>query len=254
MVSRSTVTPTTTGNGYSTPIAISADGRRILIESQASDLISGGSDVNSRPDAFLFDRITNTMTLVSHVGGVPGTAANQLSRPRRLTPDGRFVLFYSTATDLVAGLVYTSIDATTFLFDADTGSVELVAHAPGQPTLAVDAAATPIDISDDGQLVLFDSASANVIAGGIDTNGLSNRFMLDRHTGLISLVDHAYGSDLRTGSGGVGGGGHVMTPDGSKVMLSSSSYDLAPDVSPQQGSGLVYIATRTAQLFADGFE
>src|SRR5512140_1709889 len=60
------------GNGDSVPAGISADGRYLLFESTAGDLVPG--DTNNASDIFLRDRVTGTTILVS--ARTNGTCAN----------------------------------------------------------------------------------------------------------------------------------------------------------------------------------
>ena len=84
------------GNGGSGGPAISADGRFVAFNSDATNLVPG--DTNGRTDVFVHDRQTGTTERVSAdsagVGGGSGAA---------LSADGRFVAFASYATNLVAG-------------------------------------------------------------------------------------------------------------------------------------------------------
>jgi Tol biopolymer transport system component len=54
---------------FSRDARISADGRYIAFTSPAADLIPGGTDTNRASDVFLYDQVTGTTTLVSHVAG-----------------------------------------------------------------------------------------------------------------------------------------------------------------------------------------
>src|SRR6185295_5363114 len=100
LVSRSTTGPTTTANDLSDPWALSSNGRIVLFRSYASDLTT--TDTNGTADVFLFDRVTGTVTLVSHSAAGPATAGNAASSPAALSANGRYVLFDSLASDLVA--------------------------------------------------------------------------------------------------------------------------------------------------------
>src|SRR5262245_15063693 len=81
---------------------ISSDGRYIAFSSDASNLVAG--DTNAVRDAFVRDRLTNTTTRVSvSSAGVQGNALSSVSDPSPMSADGRFVVFYSSASNLVAG-------------------------------------------------------------------------------------------------------------------------------------------------------
>src|SRR6476661_3251922 len=88
------------GNGYSYTPSISADGRFVAFYSDATNLVPG-DDTNSSRDILVRDRLTNTTTRVSVDS--TGNQANSSSFAPSISADGRFVAFYSEATNLVPG-------------------------------------------------------------------------------------------------------------------------------------------------------
>ena len=94
----------TFGNSYSP--SISANGRFVAFTSTASNLVPG--DTNKTNDIFVRDLLTNTTTRVS-VDSV-GNQANDASDRGSITPEGRFVVFYSFASNLVPGDTNNNID------------------------------------------------------------------------------------------------------------------------------------------------
>ena len=87
------------GNGDSLPIELSTNGQFALFESSASDLVPG--DTNNVTDVFVRDLVHETNILVSI--GTDGGCANGVSGESAMTPDGRYVAFASTASNLVPG-------------------------------------------------------------------------------------------------------------------------------------------------------
>ena len=91
------------GNGVSRSPVMTSDGRYVAFVSAATNLVAG--DTNGIPDVFVRDLQTGTTTLAS----VGATSTGSFILPSSsespdLTPDGRFVAFYSTATNLVPGV------------------------------------------------------------------------------------------------------------------------------------------------------
>ncbi|HSD00817.1 MAG TPA: hypothetical protein VLB81_00485, partial [Gaiellales bacterium] len=84
------------GNGPSVFDAISADGRFVLFDSWATNLIPG--DTNGVRDVFLRDRLLGRTTRISV--GPAGRQANAPSHGVAISSDGRVVLFESRATNL----------------------------------------------------------------------------------------------------------------------------------------------------------
>ncbi len=90
----------TQGNmGANSPPRISADGRFVTFQSNSSNLVPG--DTNGDTDAFVFDRQTDMIQLVSVASD--GTQGNASSGTPSISADGRFVGFQSYATNLVPG-------------------------------------------------------------------------------------------------------------------------------------------------------
>src|SRR5439155_4265113 len=89
------------GNGDSYWPAISADGRYVAFISDASNLVSG--DTNGVSDVFVHDRQTGTTQRVSvdSAGGQGNNTSGIFGIG--ISADGRFVMFDSEATNLVAG-------------------------------------------------------------------------------------------------------------------------------------------------------
>src|SRR6266542_272356 len=67
LISRADPSVALTGGGVLG--GISADGRFVVFSSTAKDLDHGQVDSNGASDIFLFDRLTGTQTLVSHIPG-----------------------------------------------------------------------------------------------------------------------------------------------------------------------------------------
>lgn len=90
------------GNGLSQHAVMTPDARYIAFSSASTDLVP--ADTNGIPDIFVRDRIAGTTTLAS-VGATTtlSTLLPSTSDSPVITPDGRFVAFYTLATNLVAG-------------------------------------------------------------------------------------------------------------------------------------------------------
>ncbi len=84
------------GNGDSIPVEISTNGQYALFESAASNLVPG--DTNNANDVFVRDLVSGTNILVSI--STNGGCANGVSGESAMTPDGRYVAFASTASNL----------------------------------------------------------------------------------------------------------------------------------------------------------
>ena len=163
--------------------AVSADGRFVAFESDASNLVGG--DTNGLNDIFVHDRQTGTTERVSVATG--GTEANGVSYTPAISADGRFVAFYSNATNLVGGDTNGTSDV--FVHDRQTGTTERVSVATGGAE--ANGGSSTAAISADGRFVAFHSDATNLVSG--DTNGARDIFVHDRQTGTTERVSVATG-------------------------------------------------------------
>ncbi len=210
-------------NGTNTTIAfsgaaISDDGRYVAFTSQASNLVA--NDTNAAGDVFVYDRWTRTTELVSVSSrGEQGNTYSDLSNVGAMSPDGRYVVFDSRASNLVAGDTNDAFDI--FLRDRVAGTTELisVSSAGTQGNGTSDVAA----VSADGRIVAFSSAATNLVRG--DGNGVSDLFVRDRVLGLtarVSVGSQGQESDGETKFMAISADGHTLTFDSNATNLVSS--------------------------------
>ena len=158
--------------------SISADGRYVAFDSAASTLVTG--DTNGALDVFVRDRQTGTTTRVSL--GRNGQQTNGKCYDPAISADGRYVAFYSNASNLVPGDTNRLIDV--FVRDRQAGTTTRVSvRSNGRQ--ANDRSYEP-SISADGRYVAFYSYASNLVRG--DTNRRSDIFVHDRRTGTTSRV------------------------------------------------------------------
>src|SRR5206468_7609555 len=112
------------------PPAISADGRFVAFESEASDLVT--DDTNFNADVFVRDLKAGKTTMASvNIAGTNGGNDNSGGfRVPVMSIDGRFVAFESDASDLVAndtnGLGSRNPVSDVYVRDLNTGTTTLV--------------------------------------------------------------------------------------------------------------------------------
>jgi Tol biopolymer transport system component len=205
--------------------SVSADGRYIAFVSDASNLAP--FDFNNGSDVFLRDTLTGTTTLVSRNFSGVGTA-NAASWSPSISRDGRFVAFYSDATDLQ--LVTPDVNGwwDTYLFDSQTGQITLVSlSSQGQQGNddSADGPAVPGSfpaVSSGGRYVVFESSASNLVAN--DTNGAMDVFMRDTLLGTTVRVS--------TSASGAQGNEYSRAPsmsaDGRYVAFGSRASNLVP--------------------------
>lgn len=144
-------------------------GRYVVFESHATNLVSG--DTNASVDVFLRDRDLGTTERISL--DATNTEANNNSFYSTLTPDARYVVFQSTATDIVTGDTNGVSDIFIRDLDTETNTRISVSDAGVQGNAV---SSTP-DITSDGRYVIFYSSASNLVSG--DTNGKQDVFVYD---------------------------------------------------------------------------
>jgi hypothetical protein len=152
-------------------VDLSSDGRYLAFSSNASNVVA--SDTNSVADAFVFDRTTAQTTRVS-VSSANGEGDGESIFPS-ISGDGRFVVFLSSATNLVAG--DTNGFADVFLRDRLLNTTERVS-VDASGTQANGASEFAPAISANGAVIAFDSVATNLVAN--DTNNASDIFVVNR--------------------------------------------------------------------------
>lgn len=165
------------GNHESRQGSISADGRFVAFNSDASNLLAG--DTNNSSDVFVRDTRTGRTTLVSVGRNGP---ANQGAYQPDISADGRQVAFTSGSTNLVAG--DTNNVADIFVRDVDAGRTQRVSLTVGGHQSAY--SSNDPAISADGRFVAF--ASNTEVA------------VRDRSTNRTRVVSHGVTVDPRSES------------------------------------------------------
>jgi hypothetical protein len=203
--------------GSSSSASISADGRYVVFTSEASNLVTG--DTNSAADAFVYDRVNKTTERVNVASD--GTQANaycMLGSSSSISADGRYVVFYSSASNLVPGDTNGAYD--TFVYDRESDMIERVSVS-NNGTQGNDGTWYP-SLSADGRYVAFASFASNLVPG--DTNGTADTFVYDRDSDTIELVNRA--ADGTQGNAYSIGG--LLSADGRYVAFRSSASNLVP--------------------------
>jgi Tol biopolymer transport system component len=158
---------------YTSPPAISSDGRFVTFMSQAENLV--GIDHNHMPDIFLHDRTSNTTELISVA--LTSSSGNADSYTPAVSADGRFVAFQSFASNLVQGDTNNALDV--FIRDRKLGVTELVSvtNSGAQGSDPHDYGFPGVSLSDDGRYVAF--SYQNLPVAGSPSTG-PNIYLRDR--------------------------------------------------------------------------
>ncbi|MGI9603460.1 MAG: TolB family protein, partial [Acidimicrobiales bacterium] len=212
-VSRVSVTPTAgvEPDGDSIDVVVSNNGQFAVYASYAENLVAG--DNNGEKDIFVRDNLNGTTELISR--STTGDPANGLSGQPDMTPDGRYVVYWSFADDIVAG--DTNGQADLFLHDRQLGTTEAVSVDSAGNIGAGNSLGG--SISDDGNRIVFYTTSELV---GSDTNNNFDVYQRDRSAGTTTLISRKAGSTQAAGSSF----DPVISPDGENVIWWSSSSEI----------------------------
>ncbi len=197
--------------------SISADGLRIVFYGGASNLVAG--DTNASADVFLRDLSTGVTERVSVDSS--GAEANASSSGGVISPDGRYVVFRSTASNLVAG--DTNGKADVFLRDRASGVTERIS-VDGNGAQSDGDSASPA-LTPDGRYVVFQSNATNLVAG--DTNGRWDIFVRDRLLGTTDRM--SVDANGAQGPADSGIQGPTISDDGRRIAFDSRARLAAAD-------------------------
>jgi Tol biopolymer transport system component len=172
----------------------SADGRWVLFEGSAPNLVPGQVDGNGGSDVFLYDHTTRKSLLVSHASASPALAGDGASYQSSLSADGRYVAFTSFATNLdpevtdfieQPGTGQRRFDV--FLFDRVTGKTRALSRSARHPGFTGNFDSSKPVISADGRWVAFLSSATDLVpASSIGTGGV---YLYDRVAGVLTRTN-----------------------------------------------------------------
>ena len=205
-----------------TSVQISGNGRFLTFATAATNLVQGAD--NGFSQIFVFDLFLGVLQLISiDTLGVQGDGD---STDGKITPDGRFVVFGSGASNFVMGDVNTIDDI--YLYDRSARTMERVTGAAGgtrpifshnanfvvfermaggfrqmfcrdraamvTALISFNAGALPGDgdstspsITGDGRFTVYQSDATDLVAG--DTNGFTDIFVFDAMTATITRIN-----------------------------------------------------------------
>ncbi|MFF9410553.1 TolB family protein [Streptomyces anandii] len=204
----------TPGDGDSMRPTLSADGRYVAFATAADNLVPGDTPAGTW-DTVVRDMATGTVVRTSAASD--GTAGNAASDGTQISADGRYVTFFSNATDLVEGDTNKKVDE--FLHDTVTGrTTRLSVTAAGIQSDQITIGGT---ISDDNRYVVLNSHATNLTADSPDTTQ-DHAYLQDLTTGALRLIDK--GADGVPAPGGTFWAS--ITGDGLHIPMSSSGPHL----------------------------
>lgn len=273
-------------NGNSSKPALSGNGRCVVFLSTAPNMVG---DVRQPPGLFLFDRFTGRTTRID--AGLGGARANAMPQNASISHNGRWIVFDSEASNLVAGdtnglpdvflydlwqnrLARVSVSDSGAQLDAassgasldDSGTQVAFVSRPrgfGPSTLYVrDRAAertreiakvsyvlSSALISGDASIVAFVSADDTLLPKGEDINRAADLFTVDvtnRSVRRVSVSDE--GDPVSTSVDPV----FTISGDGRTLAFSTSAHNLVANDSFGFGFSQVYLRRLDVDQDGDG--
>ena len=233
--------PNTFSGGVSNFGLSSDNGRYVAFTSFAPNIVA--NDTNSSPDVFIRDMDQGVTRLVSV--NAAGTASGALggSNLIDMTPDGRFVVFSSQATDLTAQTDANGFGQDIYVRDTVNNVTKLVSINTAGTTTG-NGTSGGGSITSDGRYVAFTSEASNLIA---NDNAIRDVFLRDLQAGTtIRLSTNAAG----TAGGDDGSDTALIHRGGRFVVFDTRATNLAPvpDVNSLSDIFLYDLQTGTKRL------
>lgn len=175
------------GDAPSDSPAVSADGRYVTFSSAATNLVPG--DTNGYSDIFLRDRVTGTVERIS-VSSTGGQANSSSALSGSVSPDGRYVTFTSSATNLAAG----DDSGTMHVYLRDRANMTTRRVSVSGTGAVGNGSSFGAAVSANGRFVAFGSLATNLVRG--DTNGVQDIFVRDVRHGTTRRVSVAQGGQV----------------------------------------------------------
>ena len=255
-------------NKSSASPSISADGRVVVFQSLASNLIAGDTNGSNDPSVFSYDIFVHNLesgrTIRVNVGEEL-QQANAGSLSPAISAGGTHIAFVSSASNLVVGDENASEDI--FVRDRVMSETTLASVATVFSRTGPGASDTgPLEslyfifspnrhvISSNGRYVAFSSRASTLVKG--DTNGLTDIFVRDRMLGRTKRVSVSTSGAQAKGNGDLLSQDPFLSGDGRFVVYTSLAANLVSRDTNQTSDIFVRdLATGTtsrASLAADG--
>ena len=217
------------GDSSSLSSAPSGNGKLIAFDSVATNLVA--SDTNATQDVFVRNKKTGQTSIMSVRSN--GAQANGPSSQPDISKGGRYVVFVSSATNLVGNDGNAAADI--FIRDRKKNKTKRVSTRSNGGE--ANGTSTQPSISADGRYVAFGSSASNLVSG--DSNGQFDIFVKNLKNGNVTRV-----SERSNGTqGNSTSSDPTISPDNKHVVFTSAATNLVPNDS--NGFADVFLHTRS---------
>ena len=210
---------------FSSNPSISSDGRLVTYTSQATNLVA--NDTNDVADVFLYNQQNASTTRVSVSS--QGAQANNRNDIAFLSADGRYVLFSSIASNLIAN--DTNDRGDLFLRNLSNNTTVRVsvrsngAQATGDTSLGV--------LSADNRYIAYVTFASDIVSG--DRNNNSDVFLRPTSSATTQLVSAAKQASQTAPGDSEAAREHGVSGDGSTVVFRSDASILVENDTNDRG-------------------
>jgi hypothetical protein len=189
---------------------ISADGNYAAYTTEATNVQSSGGDG-------AFERNLSTGNTVRVSVSTDGVSANADVNLDAISETGRYVLFDTTASNLIDGTTITTTHPEVYLRDTIAGTTTLISQNSSGDIANGDSEGK--GVSADGRFVLFVTFATNLTTDGTSGN---NMYMADTSTNTLTIENaEADGTVVNEGEGQLQA---RMSCDGSLIAFASPNY------------------------------
>ncbi|MBP9773892.1 MAG: fibronectin type III domain-containing protein [Candidatus Peribacteraceae bacterium] len=198
-------------NDYTYHPSVSHDGRYITFDSKATNLVV--ESTNGVSQIYMKDVSIGTVSLISKVGSVAG---NGDSTVPTMTPDGQYIVFMSSSSNLVPG---SAPGINVYRYTVATGILELVNTRSNGSNADNAGKISEQSVSDDGRYIVFYSQATDLVGGANPSGTFWHAYVKDMTNGAVTHVDQSEKvTDVK-----ISGDGKFVA---FKALVTASRFDL----------------------------
>ena len=182
---------------------ISGNGQYVIYETWASEVVNGLAPFQFyKPNAVVWDRLTDTTTIVSHAASSLTQAGDLDTNPEAISDNGRYIVFQSTSTDIVPNQVEGPVQTPSapdwqyYLYDQQNpGATQMITHSTAGVNVTSNGYLGFVNTVTDAGVVAYTTEGNNIVAGAtnwgiyIYTPGVGNQLITPADGGVGYMAE-----------------------------------------------------------------